>query len=90
MKSALPKVLHRAGGSAADRSCGWRRRQLSEAGLDRWLLLVIRPNSCGRISRDGPTSELAIQEPQLGTGHALLQAEPFLKGKTGTVLPAVG
>ena len=27
-----------------------------------------------------------MQEPQLGTGHALLQAEPFLRGKTGTVL----
>ena len=28
----------------------------------------------------------AMQEPQLGTGHALLQAEPLLEGKTGTVL----
>jgi bifunctional UDP-N-acetylglucosamine pyrophosphorylase/glucosamine-1-phosphate N-acetyltransferase len=29
---------------------------------------------------------LAIQEPQLGTGHALLHAEPFLKGRSGTVV----
>jgi bifunctional UDP-N-acetylglucosamine pyrophosphorylase/glucosamine-1-phosphate N-acetyltransferase len=28
----------------------------------------------------------AVQEPQLGTGHALLQAEPFLKGATGTLV----
>ncbi len=27
-----------------------------------------------------------IQEPQLGTGHALLQAQPLLAGKTGRVL----
>jgi bifunctional UDP-N-acetylglucosamine pyrophosphorylase/glucosamine-1-phosphate N-acetyltransferase len=28
----------------------------------------------------------ALQEPQLGTGHALLQAEPHLAGKSGTVV----
>jgi bifunctional UDP-N-acetylglucosamine pyrophosphorylase/glucosamine-1-phosphate N-acetyltransferase len=28
----------------------------------------------------------ALQEPQLGTGHALLQAEPHLAGATGTVV----
>jgi bifunctional UDP-N-acetylglucosamine pyrophosphorylase/glucosamine-1-phosphate N-acetyltransferase len=29
---------------------------------------------------------IALQEPQLGTGHALLQAEPFLNGGQGSVL----
>ena len=33
-----------------------------------------------------PDVQVALQEPQLGTGHALLQAEPFLAGRTGTVL----
>jgi bifunctional UDP-N-acetylglucosamine pyrophosphorylase/glucosamine-1-phosphate N-acetyltransferase len=28
----------------------------------------------------------AVQEPQLGTGHALLQAEPFLQNQHGTLL----
>jgi bifunctional UDP-N-acetylglucosamine pyrophosphorylase/glucosamine-1-phosphate N-acetyltransferase len=28
----------------------------------------------------------ALQQPQLGTGHALLQAEPFLAGASGTVV----
>ena len=28
----------------------------------------------------------ALQEPQLGTGHALLQAEPHLAGQSGTVV----
>ncbi len=28
----------------------------------------------------------AVQEPQLGTGHALLQAEPHLKGASGTLV----
>src|SRR5205085_8247683 len=30
--------------------------------------------------------QFALQEPQLGTGHALLQAEPHLAGATGTVV----
>jgi bifunctional UDP-N-acetylglucosamine pyrophosphorylase/glucosamine-1-phosphate N-acetyltransferase len=28
----------------------------------------------------------ALQQPQLGTGHALLQAKPYLEGKSGTVV----
>lgn len=30
--------------------------------------------------------QFVVQSPQLGTGHALLQAEPALGGRTGTVL----
>jgi bifunctional UDP-N-acetylglucosamine pyrophosphorylase/glucosamine-1-phosphate N-acetyltransferase len=33
-----------------------------------------------------PDVAFAVQEPQLGTGHALLQAEPFLENQHGTVL----
>jgi bifunctional UDP-N-acetylglucosamine pyrophosphorylase/glucosamine-1-phosphate N-acetyltransferase len=33
-----------------------------------------------------PGIQLALQEPQLGTGHALLQAETHLAGKAGSVL----
>jgi bifunctional UDP-N-acetylglucosamine pyrophosphorylase/glucosamine-1-phosphate N-acetyltransferase len=33
-----------------------------------------------------PGLEFVLQSPQLGTGHALLQAEPVLAGKSGTVL----
>jgi bifunctional UDP-N-acetylglucosamine pyrophosphorylase/glucosamine-1-phosphate N-acetyltransferase len=33
-----------------------------------------------------PGLRFALQEPQLGTGHALLQAEPLLQGASGTVL----
>ena len=30
--------------------------------------------------------QFATQEPQLGTAHAVMQAEPFLTGKTGLVV----
>jgi bifunctional N-acetylglucosamine-1-phosphate-uridyltransferase/glucosamine-1-phosphate-acetyltransferase GlmU-like protein len=33
-----------------------------------------------------PGLQFVAQSPQLGTGHALLQAEPALAGKSGTVL----
>ena len=33
-----------------------------------------------------PGLRFALQEPQLGTGHALLQAEPLLRGCTGTLV----
>ena len=34
----------------------------------------------------GGRARFVVQEPQLGTGHALLQAEPLLKDATGTVV----
>jgi bifunctional N-acetylglucosamine-1-phosphate-uridyltransferase/glucosamine-1-phosphate-acetyltransferase GlmU-like protein len=34
----------------------------------------------------GDTAECVLQEPQLGTGHAVLQAESSLKGKTDLVI----
>ena len=36
------------------------------------------------------STTFAVQEPQLGTGHALLQAEPALAGKSGTVVVLSG
>ncbi|MGM0126242.1 bifunctional protein GlmU [Enterococcus sp. AZ194] len=38
----------------------------------------------------GDRSQYALQAEQLGTGHAVLQAEPFLKGKKGTTLVISG
>jgi bifunctional UDP-N-acetylglucosamine pyrophosphorylase / glucosamine-1-phosphate N-acetyltransferase len=35
---------------------------------------------------DRPEIAFAVQEPQLGTGHAVLQAAPLLQGRTGTVV----
>ena len=40
----------------------------------------------GPDRRSGPV----VQEPQLGTAHALLQAEPVLRGATGTVVLLYG
>ena len=44
------------------------------------------PKRSKRRSVIGPGLEFVVQSPQLGTGHALLQAEPVLPGRSGTVL----
>jgi bifunctional UDP-N-acetylglucosamine pyrophosphorylase / glucosamine-1-phosphate N-acetyltransferase len=84
MKSALPKVLHRAAGRPLIDHVLSSSRGLSPASI---VIIIghqtdkVRGHFAGR-----PDVQLAVQEPQLGTGHALLQAEPFLQGKTGSVL----
>jgi bifunctional UDP-N-acetylglucosamine pyrophosphorylase/glucosamine-1-phosphate N-acetyltransferase len=40
------------------------------------------------VDRDG--LNFVVQSPQLGTGHAVLQTEPVLKGRTGTMLLLYG
>lgn len=84
MKSADPKVLHRAGElpilehvlRAAD-------------ALSATTTIVVVGHEAGRV-KDALTKRLglrfALQQPQLGTGHALLQAESHLAGAKGTVV----
>jgi bifunctional UDP-N-acetylglucosamine pyrophosphorylase/glucosamine-1-phosphate N-acetyltransferase len=85
MKSALPKVLHRAMGQPLIDHVLSSAASLTPASI---TVIIGHQTELMRQHFDGANSavQLAVQEPQLGTGHALLQAEPFLKGKTGTVL----
>jgi bifunctional UDP-N-acetylglucosamine pyrophosphorylase/glucosamine-1-phosphate N-acetyltransferase len=84
MKSARPKVLHSLAGSpiiehvlrAVDGLHATETVVVIGHGADE-----VRAALAGR-----PSLNFAVQSPQLGTGHALLQAESALKGKTGTVL----
>jgi bifunctional UDP-N-acetylglucosamine pyrophosphorylase / glucosamine-1-phosphate N-acetyltransferase len=88
MKSALPKVLHRASGRALiDHVIGAAdaMRPISVVVIVGHQTELLRGHFAGR-----PDVHLASQEPQLGTGHALLQAEPFLEGKSGTLLMLSG
>jgi len=88
MKSALPKVLHRVAGLPM---------------IDHVLTTaaVINPQSktvvighekaaleAALVRHQGLT--LVVQEPQLGTAHALLVAEPALKDARGTLLLLYG
>lgn len=84
MKSALPKVLHLACGLPLLEHVLRAADPLEPA---RTVVVVGHAAELVKArlgSRSGLTA--VIQEPQLGTGHALLQSEPELKGLTGTVV----
>jgi bifunctional UDP-N-acetylglucosamine pyrophosphorylase/glucosamine-1-phosphate N-acetyltransferase len=84
MKSDRPKVLHRIAGTAL---------------IDHVLNLAasLRPSSVNvvvghqaddvvRVMSERPGLRFALQEPQLGTGHALLQVAPLLRDASGTAV----
>jgi bifunctional UDP-N-acetylglucosamine pyrophosphorylase/glucosamine-1-phosphate N-acetyltransferase len=84
MKSALGKVLHQvAGRTLIDHVIG-AVRPLSPASLT--VVIGHQAEQIRRQFAGNGLVSLVVQEPQLGTGHALLQAEPMLAGKTGSVL----
>ena len=87
MKSGLPKVLHAIGGLTL---------------IDRVLrtATALNPTSTTLVIGHGAEAlraaladhqanaglQFVVQDPQLGTGHALLQTAPMLRGKQGTVI----
>jgi bifunctional UDP-N-acetylglucosamine pyrophosphorylase/glucosamine-1-phosphate N-acetyltransferase len=84
MKSALPKVLHRvAGVPMIDHVLS-----TASAIAPRTVTVVI--GHLGEILRVALSRHagltFVVQEPQLGTGHALLMAEPMLGKAVGTVV----
>jgi bifunctional UDP-N-acetylglucosamine pyrophosphorylase / glucosamine-1-phosphate N-acetyltransferase len=84
MKSALPKVLHRVAGVPLIDHVLRAASALSPSSI-----VVVVGHHAGQLEaalRIRPGLSFALQEPQLGTGHALLQAEPLLKGAQGTLV----
>src|SRR6478752_3309569 len=84
MKSALPKVLHRAG----ELSLIDHVLRNAEALQPATAVVVVghQAEEIQRVLLKRPGLRFALQEPQLGTGHALLQAESHLRGARGTVV----
>jgi len=84
MKSALPKVLHRAG----ELSLIDHVLRNAEALQPATAVVVVghQAEEIQRVLGKRPGLRFALQEPQLGTGHALLQAESHLRGARGTVV----
>ena len=84
MKSDLPKVLHPL--------CGkpmlWHvLKALHLAATERPVVIVV--HGADQVKKYlGDSADCVLQEPQLGTGHAAIQAEPLLKGKTDYVIVA--
>jgi len=84
MKSNLPKVLHRLAGVTLIEHVLHTADALRPAST----VVVVGYGAAEVRAALAARTDLAFAEQpsQLGTGHALLQAEPALRGKTGAVL----
>ncbi|MGB3165907.1 MAG: bifunctional UDP-N-acetylglucosamine diphosphorylase/glucosamine-1-phosphate N-acetyltransferase GlmU [Alteraurantiacibacter sp.] len=86
MKSATHKVLHEVGGRAMI-----EHLLASVEALDPAQLVTVVGESREQLhERLGERCAFAVQEPQLGTGHAVQQAEEALLGFDGDVLVLYG
>ena len=84
MKSSLPKVLHQLAGRTL---IGHVLETAAALGAVSTVVVVGHGGDEVRSALDGTHGlEFVVQSPQLGTGHALQQAESLLSGKRGTVL----
>jgi hypothetical protein len=84
MKARVPKVLHRLNGRRLIDYVLDTAEALSPASV---TLVIGHQGDEVRSALSGrPGLQFAVQEPQLGTGHAVLQARPFLEGRAGTAV----
>jgi len=84
MKSAVPKVLHRVGGQSMLARVVRAAHTLAPASVT--VVVGHGADQVRAACADDPSIGFAVQEPQLGTAHALRQAEPALAGRAGTVV----
>ncbi len=81
MDSDLPKVVHEVAGKPMVQ---WVVDAVREAGADRVILVV---GHCAEIVKDKVRGcEYVLQEPQLGTGHAVLVCKETLADFDGNIL----
>ena len=84
MKSDLPKVLHKLSGLAMIDHVLDAAEALSPS-----TVTVVVGHKAEHIKdrlKGRESVQIVVQEPQLGTAHALLQTEPVLRGLSGTVV----
>ena len=82
MKSALPKVLH----SIAGRPMIWHALEAIKSSTTEKPVVVVGHGAQEVINYIGDSAHVVLQEPQLGTAHAVMQAEKLSKGKTDLVV----
>ena len=82
MKSSLPKVLHPFCG----KPLVWHALEALKQAATEKPVVVIGHGADEVKQYLGDSADCVLQEPQLGTGHAALQAESLLKNKTDLVI----
>jgi bifunctional UDP-N-acetylglucosamine pyrophosphorylase / glucosamine-1-phosphate N-acetyltransferase len=84
MKSQLPKVLHPISGRPLVEHVLKTAESVSPATIT--LIIGHKADVVRRTLARRSNLGFAVQEPQLGTAHALQQAEPALTGQRGTLV----
>jgi bifunctional UDP-N-acetylglucosamine pyrophosphorylase/glucosamine-1-phosphate N-acetyltransferase len=89
MKSELPKVLHEVGGRAM---LDWAIAAAAQVGAARTIVVTgaHAPAVGGHVAKLLGPNATAIQDPPLGTGHAVRAAEQALAGFNGDVIILYG
>ena len=82
MKSKTSKVLHHVGGRSM---LAWVAAMARETGVERLVCVVGDANQDVRTAAESLGMEIAVQEPQLGTGHAVQCAQNALGDFDGNV-----
>jgi len=87
MRSDLPKVIHKINGKELVK---YVIAQAKETGSNEIWLIIGHKGEMVREATKDLNVNYVVQSEQLGTGHAVMQAEKVLKGKTGDVLILCG
>jgi bifunctional UDP-N-acetylglucosamine pyrophosphorylase/glucosamine-1-phosphate N-acetyltransferase len=88
MRSALPKVLHGVNGRPMLSHVLATARSIRPASIT--VVLGHKAENVRSAYADDRMVQFVVQEPQLGTGHALMTALPALDGAQGDVLLLYG
>ncbi len=82
MQSSLPKVLH----PVAGKPLLWHALEAIKRSTSEKPVVVVGHGADEVTKYLADSAQTVLQEPQLGTGHAVLQAESLLKNKTDLVV----
>lgn len=87
MKSDLPKVLHPLNGRPMVHYVIDVAEQIHS---DKIVLIIGHEKEMVKEATRDRHVEYAVQDPQLGTGHAVLQTRPLFRGYSGDILVLSG
>jgi len=82
MKSARSKVLHHVGGRSM---LEWVTELARSTGAEKIVCVVGEANADVRAAAEALGLDIAVQEPQLGTAHAVSAAKKALRGFKGNL-----
>jgi bifunctional UDP-N-acetylglucosamine pyrophosphorylase/glucosamine-1-phosphate N-acetyltransferase len=82
MKSSLPKVLH----PIAGKPMIWHALEAIKRSTTEKPVVVVGHGAQDVTKYLADSAQTILQDPQLGTGHAVMQAESLLKDKTDLVI----